>query len=45
MCTYTDADGADTVIQPVFIVDGSAYTTADWYQAEGSEHGVEVFAA
>ncbi|MET8947430.1 hypothetical protein ABZX30_28775 [Streptomyces sp. NPDC004542] len=42
VCSYVDADGMDTDVQPVFVVNGHALTTFEWYRTEGPERGVTV---
>lgn len=42
VCTYVDGDEVETSVQPVFVVDGSVYTTFEWYQAEGPGRGITV---
>jgi hypothetical protein len=42
VCTYADGDGMDTSVQPVFVVDGETYTTAEWYRDRGVEAGLKV---
>ncbi|HET9383106.1 MAG TPA: hypothetical protein VFP69_20070 [Streptomyces sp.] len=43
VCRDVDEDGRmDTDVQPVFVVNGHAYTTSDWYRTEGPERGITV---
>lgn len=45
VCCDVDEDGdMDTDVQPVFVVNGHAYTTWDWYRTEGPERGITVVA-
>ncbi|MFI7681436.1 hypothetical protein ACIBWG_02055 [Streptomyces griseoaurantiacus] len=44
VCTYADENGMETAVQPVFVVDGETYTTAEWYRDRGVEAGVKVVA-
>lgn len=42
VCTHIDENGMETAVQPVFVVDGDTYTTAEWYQLHGTDQGIKL---